>query len=168
MKTLRGAWILLLVVTLASPLSSLADTWEDPVQPGKRFTELKPYNDQAVRDNETGLVWEKAPETGGQDWATAQSHCNTKAVGNRKGWRLPTIQELASLVDPGVTDPSLPSGHPFFLDTSFAYWSATSISTDTSRAWGVLFSTGAVVAVNKATNFHFLWCVRGGQGVDPQ
>ena len=168
MKTLLVAWMSLLVVTLASPRSSFADTWGDPVQPGKRFTVLKSYNGEAVRDNETGLVWEKVPETDGQDWSTAQSHCNTKTVGNRKGWRLPTIQELASLVDPCATDPSLPSGHPFFLDTSFAYWSATSIVTDTSRAWGVLFSTGGVVAVNKATTFHFLWCVRSGQGVDPQ
>jgi len=121
MKTLHVAWMSLLIVTLASPRSSFGDTWEDPVQPHKRFTELKSYSDQAVRDSETSLVWEKVPETGGQDWATAQSQCNTKTVGNRKGWRLPTIQELASLVDPGATDPSLPSGHPFVLDTSFAY-----------------------------------------------
>jgi len=168
MKTLHVAWMSLLVVTLASPRSPFADTWEDPVQAGKRFTVLKSYSNEAVRDNETGLVWEQAPETGGQDWATAQSHCNTKTVGNRKGWRLPTIQESASLVDPTEANPSLPIGHPFFIETSFAYWSATSFAADTSKVWGVLFSVGGVFSLPKTTNFHFLWCVRGGQGVDPQ
>ena len=36
-----------------------------------------------------------------------------KEVGGRKGWRLPSIYELANLVDTTQQNPSLPKGHPF-------------------------------------------------------
>src|SRR5712664_2172833 len=42
----------------------------------------------AVRDNETGLVWEHSLSTSTFTWLNAQLHCNTLTVGNRKGWRL--------------------------------------------------------------------------------
>ncbi len=98
----------------------------------------------------------------------AQIHCNTKAVGNRKGWRLPTIQELASLIDPSVPPgPTLPPGHPFSNVQSANYWSATTFATNTTLAWLVDFFFGGVFTASKSINF-LAWCVRGGQGVDPQ
>src|SRR5229473_7580307 len=47
----------------------------------------------AVRDNETGLVWEQSPSTSIFTWEDDQLHCNRLNVGNRIGWRLPTLQE---------------------------------------------------------------------------
>src|SRR6184192_2356689 len=54
----------------------------------------------AVRDNETGLVWERSPETTLNTWSVARFTCAKKAVGGRKGWRLPSFAELSSLMDP--------------------------------------------------------------------
>src|SRR6266581_4918373 len=54
----------------------------------------------AVRDNETGLVWEQSPATTTHTWAAARFQCTDRTVGGRKGWRLPSVHELASLVDP--------------------------------------------------------------------
>ncbi len=131
----------------------------------------------AVRDNETGLVWEQSPSTTAFPWSnttigitTAPTHCNQLNVGNRKGWRLPTIQELASLVDPTQSNPTLPAGHPFSnVQSTFFYWSATTFAPDTSFAWAVGFNAGSVGAGGKSNgNGFFAWCVRGGQGVDPQ
>jgi len=142
-----------------------------------RFIELADWNSEAVLDRETGLVWEKSPAiTGGlngsglKDWFSAQSDCNQLAKGNRKGWRVPTLQELASLVDPSVASPgpTLPAGHPFHNVQSSTYWSATTFS-NLNTAWTVTFSSGIVGIDNKDfITFHFVWCVRGGQGVDPQ
>ena len=120
---------------------------------------------QAVLDRETGLVWERSPNVGNVIWRHAQNYCNQKVVGNRLGWRLPTIQELASLIDPAVH--SLPPGHPFDLQELAIYWSTTTdVIFPTTNAY--VFQPGATLNVfgsapkeNSAPAEP--WCVRGGQ-----
>ena len=135
-----------------------------------RFIVLSNMSSAAVLDRETGLVWEKSPSTSTFTWWGAQSHCNHLTVGNRKGWRLPTLQELASLVDgdPANTGPRLPPGHPFTNVQSSYYWSATTSAASSSNAWVVYFNDGDVDDGGKSHSNYFVWCVRGGQGVDPQ
>jgi hypothetical protein len=143
-------------------------------------------NGAAVLDKETGLVWEQAPDSDSvafdrKSWFAARAFCNTRVVGNRKGWRLPTVQELASLFDPSSpAAPKLPDGHPFVnvqpLPGSglgpFAYWSATSQNEDPNSAWFVDFSDGNVFTFAKdpTPDYRlFAWCVRGGHaGTDTQ
>ncbi len=134
-----------------------------------RFIVLSNMGSAAVLDRETGLVWEQSPSTNVFAWEDAQGHCNRLTTGGRLGWRLPTLQELASLVDPTVPfpGPTLPAGHPFSNVQSSFYWSATTNAGFTSVAWGVYFFSGVVTNVG-LTNSLFVWCVRGGQGVDAQ
>lgn len=138
-----------------------------------RFIVLTNMSNQAVLDKETGLVWEKSPSTDQKTWEEAQIHCNGLKTGNRMGWRLPTLQELASLVDPAVhrPGPTLPSGHPFSGVQSSTYWSATTYAGLTTSAWCVHFDDnnddGSVSTGGKARR-GYVWCVRGGRGVDPQ
>jgi hypothetical protein len=129
-----------------------------------RFIVLSNWNSDAVLDRETGLVWEKSPDgTHTQAWDTGAAAfvCAEKTVGGRRGWRLPSINELMSLVDPSASNPSLPAGHPFTNVQSSAYWSATTNAVSPSLAWVVSLSNGAVANFSKAA-FHYLWCVRGG------
>src|SRR5229473_2755731 len=112
-----------------------------------RFIVLLNWNSDGVLDRETGLVWERSPSTSTFEWGNAQGHCNTLNVGNRKGWRLPTIQELASLVDgdpANTSSPRLPAGHPFSNVQSSFYWSATTSAAFTGNAWYVFFTNGGV------------------------
>ncbi len=140
-----------------------------------RFIVLSNWSSAAVLDRETGLVWEQAPDgTNTYPWSnaditlTAAWHCNRLTVGNRKGWRLPTLQELASLVDPSHPNPALPAGHPFSSSVqSSYYWSASTSASNASLAWAVGLFDGDVSVDYKADTL-FAWCVRGGQGVDPQ
>src|SRR5438128_10641825 len=78
-----------------------------------RFIVLSDWSGAAVLDLETGLVWEQSPSASPADWFGAQARCNSLTAGDRLGWRLPTLQELASLVDPTQSNPALPPGHPF-------------------------------------------------------
>jgi hypothetical protein len=127
--------------------------------------------DDMVLDKETGLVWMRAAAINKTTWKNGLSICNNMVPGNRKGWRLPTIQELGSLIDYSVLPPgpTLPSGHPF-IDVQFgddAYWSAT-VSVDNSlAAWGAFFNDGYVTYIHKEVPLWY-WCVRGGQGADSQ
>lgn len=141
-----------------------------------RFIVLSNWNSQAVLDRETGLVWERSPDPGSppgtrnKTWIAAVDHCNTLTTGNRLGWRLPTSQELASLVDPSVGSvPLLPAGHPF---TNVApgpgnYWTATIDASSASFALAMHFEVIGFSKDNKGSA-GFAWCVRGGQGVDAQ
>jgi hypothetical protein len=146
-------------------------SWDQTLPSTTRFIVLSNFASAAVLDRETGLVWEKVPSTAlSSDWFGAYNHCVTLNLGGRKGWRLPTIQELASLVDPSQVSPALPSGHPFTVPSyPSAYWSATTIAFDTVSAWLVAFNEGdgVVGASPKSNASGSPWCVRGGSAVDP-
>jgi hypothetical protein len=58
-------------------------------------------NGAAVRDNETGLVWEQSPSATQFLWADARDACAILALGGRYGWRLPSVVELTSCLPPG-------------------------------------------------------------------
>lgn len=109
---------------------------------------------QAVRDN---------------TWFNAVRSCWQLEISDRMGWHLPTIEQLASLLDP--SEPSgLPQSHPFLsVATANAnYWSITTDSRpDTERqAWLILLSTKSTGDAAK-TSSALRWCVRGGNVLDP-
>ena len=146
--------------------SELTQNWDKKLPSASRFTTLSAFGDAAVRDDETGLVWEKTLETTEVSWTDARAACANKDVGGRKGWRLPSISELASLVDPSMrTGNTLPLDHPFHNVQMDVYWSATTVAGTPNSAWLVFFDTGKVLNGFKTITFH-AWCVRGGMNAD--
>jgi len=144
-----------------------------------RFEILADFNNEAVLDKETGLVWEKSPHdtSGPTSLQTAHNRCNNSAATApsllRFGWRLPTVQEIESLIDPATS--TLPTGHPFSNlmisqgSDDYFYWTATSVLGRTDLAWVVsLGPVGFPAKVHNVNNNNYVWCVRGGQGVDTQ
>ena len=122
----------------------------------------------AVLDKETGLVWERSPSPNKQgNWDGAILYSYTKATAGRKGWRLPAIEELLSLVDPTQNNPTLPVGHPFInVKTDDFYWSSTLGMTNLPTfAWGYNFGNADTSNCSKAAAF-YVWLVRGGYGHD--
>ena len=118
--------------------------------------------DLGVLDKETGLVWARNANRGPYDWQGAINYCANVVISwAKKGWRLPTREELASLVEDGVTNPSLPSSHPFQNVQNDFYWSSTPHVSIIEYAWGVNMSNALVHRVGKLTN-HRVWPVRGG------
>ena len=170
MKRLYSILIAMALLVIFVPAAALAKgasgfpTWSQHLTKG-RFTVLPLFNSDAVFDKETGLVWEKTPSTGVGDWFNRLTRCYNLEVGGRKGWRVPTIEELASLVDTSQANPSLPLGHPFINVQSSFYWSATTFADVASVAWVVSFVSGVVGGDDK-TDGLCVWCVRGGQGID--
>lgn len=138
-------------------------TWHQILPASERFVQV--MNNEAVLDRETGLVWEQSPSTATYTWTSAQSNCYNLVKGGRKGWHLPTAEQLTSLVDPANTNPALPTGHPFTNVQSVFYWSATTDSFDTTDGRGVLFTDGISTIAPKLSNY-YKWCVRGGQSHD--
>jgi hypothetical protein len=182
-----AAGLLASLVLTAGPLSAVTSTGPYYAMPAwdqkfdctsstncPRFIVLSNWASAAVLDRETGIVWEQSPRTTLLDWRNAHLACNGSNVGGRVGWRVPTLQELASLVDRSVPTLHLPSGHPFsaIVQASY-YWSATTAAVDTSAAWVVDFGDntpccGPEILPKSFASSVRVWCARGGQGVDPQ
>jgi hypothetical protein len=146
-----------------------------------RFEVLADFNNEAVLDKETGLVWEQSPSNLDWQgvWLNARNFCNEKKTGGSLGWRLPTVQELASLVDSSVVfpGPAIPAGSPFANVQSCRYWSATTMDAQVdlntgyvypAHGYAVDFSSGDVVHGRGISENNRVWCVRGGQGADAQ
>jgi hypothetical protein len=136
----------------------------------ERFVVLSAFSKEAVLDRETGLVWERSPSTKLRTWLEAMGDCYAKIVGDRLGWRLSTIEELASLVDPMQSSPPfLPSGHPFTNVQSGGqlYWSSTSLFSTPPNAFAMRPFDGTVRVHIKALREGLAWCVRGGYGHAP-
>ncbi len=147
-------------------------SWDRKVGVVNRFVVLMDWSSQAVLDKETGLVWERTPSLAVVTWIDARHHCtNDTTTGDQKGWRLPALHELVSLIDRSVPSPgpALPPGHPFTTGAtgvqSADYWSATTNAANLPHAWFVGFGNG-VVNEGDNTSRGYVWCVRGGMNAD--
>ena len=140
-------------------------SWDQTLPSPTRFIILSNFASAAVLDRNTGLVWEKAPATTPQNWSNARFNCIGKDVGGQKGWRLPSIPELTSLLHPANTSPALPTGHPFTDVQSGEYWSATTDAEFPTAAWVAGFDFSGVTALSKQATLR-VWCVRGGMNAD--
>jgi Protein of unknown function (DUF1566) len=133
----------------------------------QRFVILPAFNSEAVLDKESGLVWERSPQTTSARWTMARRTCMEKNVGGQKGWRLPSLQELTSLVDTSIAPPgpTLPPGHPFLTVQSTVYWSATRVDEDARGSWAVHFGLGGGATFINWAHSVPSWCVRDGMNV---
>ena len=152
-------------------------TWGGEIPGEERFVPTFVDGDgvaHAYIDCQTGLVWDAEPSGNTFVWGPEQdffrnatNHCinRTGPWLGQKGGRLPSIPELASLVDTTSTlcsggGPCLPDGHPFNNVQPVFYWSASTLAGNPTVAWDVFFLNGEVIFDNKEGGNH-AWCVRG-------
>ena len=142
--------------------------WDKVLPASQRFVVLAAFNNDAMLDKETGLVWEKSPQSAAVSLPNARLACASKAVGGRKGWRLPALPELASLVDPSVASPgpTLPAGHPFLAVQSAVYWSSTRVGEDPRGSWAVHLGLGGGATFINWAHSVLVWCVHDGMKAD--
>lgn len=170
MTTHRLSFITLIGMLACAPVAAAqSQSWDKQFSAARRFVVLDAFAGAAVLDKETGLVWERTPEEQIMNWTNALHRCAVSTAGNRRGWRAPTLEELASLLDPTIPSPGpqLSPGHPFDLGNGDGFWTANTYVLDATRAFLIGVGSGITPAPFKSSEFR-VWCVRGGQGVDPQ
>ena len=108
----------------------------------------------SLRDGLTGLEWEKSPPSADYTWSQASAHCDALGA----GFHLPTLLELSSLLDYGVS-PAVAS--PFSPEPSF-HWSASD-HPQANGHWGINFGGGVVAgyADDLQAGPRKVRCVRG-------
>jgi hypothetical protein len=110
---------------------------------------LAAVDDDVARDSRTRLEWTRHDRAEPLPWDEADRYCRELAVGERRGWRLPGIDELQALYDPKFStpcadrtchfDPAIGLGGPYL-------WSGTARETGTrfyfDASAGTRFSPG--------------------------
>ena len=172
-KTRKIISILILAMAFCFVLVSLAQAeektkslkWVDH-KPNPRFAIHDPDTptqevDDLVLDRKTGLIWARNANLAGKQliWEDATNHFQNLALGYCKGWRLPTKEDLSSLVDASQRDPALPKDHPF-SNVQFSYWSSTAYEADSGFAWHVSVNFGFVGYCRKTAHY-YVWPVLG-------
>jgi hypothetical protein len=130
--------------------------------------------DGTVTDHATGLTWEKLTTAAdihslnnSYPWDLAFqkiADLNSANFAGYSDWRLPSLNELLTLVNYGGFGPAT---YPVFnnkvdsFTRSSLYWSSTSFQYNPASAWFVDFKEGKVKANGKA-NLHYVRAVRGG------
>jgi Protein of unknown function (DUF1566) len=144
--------------------TAAAPSWSQVLSAAQRFQLV--MNDEAVLDRETGLVWARTPLPTAIAWSSGASACVNATIGGRKGWRMPTIYELSTLVDTTQSSPALPSGHPFLniiTNLYSRYWSSTVTGLNDVTVWSLEMTFGTVHSEMNNYTYDYVWPVRGPQ-----
>jgi len=114
--------------------------------------------DGTVYDTQTRLTWQQVNPTSRYSWADADAYCAVLSLGgDGDAWRLPSINELQTLVD-DTTNPAIDL-LAFPKTPSEYFWASSAVIDDASRAWTTFFTNGSTYsfAVTAAKNVR---CVR--------
>jgi hypothetical protein len=148
---------------------------DDPLDAAAGAIAVAPSNQYAVisndevKDNHTGLIWQRADSVTAMPWSDAQGYCAALAIGGQV-WRLPTIRELSTLVDEALVAPSI--NRTMFPMTKYGsrsnnwYWASHRAAGSTTASWALNFDdgfTGFNAGASGAWNFFtaaFVRCVR--------
>jgi hypothetical protein len=128
--------------------------------------------DGTIRDNVTGLVWEKTESTPALAWTAAKSYCTGLTLAGRT-WHLPTRIELISIMDFSTSGtkidtsvfPMAPAGFHF----TSTPWVVSQIASKPQYAWAINFSDGFVSTAFSQTGTANVRCVSSSvQGAIPK
>lgn len=117
--------------------------------------------EECVKDNITGLTWEGKPPVGTRAANKIYTNYGDSRAGDASAyvatvnaaklcgyidWRLPTADELQSIVDYGVDYPGTTVNSAWFVNTAQTrYWTSSLYEDDTDGAFCVNFHSGSVV-----------------------
>jgi hypothetical protein len=114
-----------------------------------------------VYDANTELYWEAQPSSFDFSLAQARAHCESLAVENASGFRVPSRIELASIVKYVALGTKLDSS---MAGNATTYWTASPDARDANSSWTVDFGTGVTFAFPNS-RLSEVRCVKGGKSV---
>ncbi len=119
----------------------------------------KNSNQKIVIDNNTKLIWQDNldAKTIKKTWDEAKNYCEDLTLADSSKWRLPTIDELKTILD--LSKKKLVINDNFSNTASSVYWSSTLNESNPNLAWNINFFNGKISYFYK-TGSRFVRCVR--------
>jgi len=165
-----------LAIGISSPaVAQLCDLEAYDNMPAERFVTL---DGGAVRDRVTGLEWQrcalghelvngscrddrKKQVRSWFSWADARTEVERLQSDPRfQGWRLPTVQELRTLIYRRCQDPAI-NQEVFPNPPAWFFWTSTEFADNPDYAWQVDFKTGEINAHLKSSISYNVRLVKG-------
>lgn len=117
-----------------------------------------------VTDKVTGLMWEREADPPALTFDAARDHCASNRLGGYSDWRLPTVLELASILDVSVSSRSSQIDSAAFPGTPAAYfWTSLPLAGEILReSWYVSFTYPEVTFAMGTIYLNQVRCVRAG------
>lgn len=141
--------------------AALGPAWgQRPVTPVDVYKVVVVDGQKVVEDSQTKLMWQQADVVFGKEWPVAQKYCNALTLAGYKDWRLPSVHELASLLD--YAKPPYQSTGAMIDPVAFPGTEAMAYATLTptySHHWAVHFAGGPVEVYDTVSAK--VRCVRG-------
>ncbi len=104
------------------------------------FCEFIDNNDGTVTDTKTGLMWQQSGG-GRMTWENAITYCEELHFAYKNDWRLPSKNELQSIIDYNKYEPAVDAT----IDcTNASYWTSTSYARNNIYAWSVSLRSGFI------------------------
>lgn len=99
--------------------------------------------DGTVTDTKLHLMWQKKTDDRLHTWSGALYYCKALPLAGHEDWRLPTIEELLSIIDYGARNPAIDK--ELFPGTIVSYyWTSTNYYSHKELMWQVDFHSGKV------------------------
>lgn len=108
--------------------------------PASHYEVLTICGDSIIRDKNTKLMWGQNGEPGTYTWVAAAQACKASRRGGFSDWRLPSSNELMTLVDYSSTTQIF---NPLFAPCEPIVWSSTPYALAAGSAW-TLYASGGV------------------------
>ncbi|MBG6078025.1 hypothetical protein IWX85_003879 [Polaromonas sp. CG_9.11] len=118
-------------------------------------------------DKVTGLTWQRPDPMATGNYASLDAYVasvNSAAPCTRTDWRVPTVDELLSLMNASSTNGNAPNADRTGAVDAMTdkYWTSESVATASSNAWTVDAANGGAVSFVIKTDPHKVRLVRGG------
>ena len=112
-------------------------------------------------DDKTGLIWQDNRQMQQEfSFEEAKKHCETLTVDGYTDWCLPTLKELATILDLKTDRPALKNG--FNMRISERFWTATPNAANPKEAWVISFSYGEIESYPLRRDYN-VRCVRNAK-----
>jgi hypothetical protein len=125
------------------PDNSATDRDDGYYQSGHTRRYTRNDTDNIVTDHITGLIWQDTTAVATQTYThvDANTSCNDLIIGAHNDWRMPTLEELMTIVHKGRFNPAI---YPIFNNTASTgiYWSSDGFAKSAIYSLVVNFANG--------------------------
>ncbi len=114
---------------------------------------------QTIYDKTTSLVWQDSKDNTKLSitYPQAQEYCSKLVIGKYSDFRIPTMDELQTIIDYKNYDPAIIKGFEYVSNE--AYWTTTPFADDEKIVWLIHFKKGERTVKDKHYD-RYIRCVQ--------